>query len=610
MGLAESGCDLCHFIRKHLEKVSEANHRRLDGKARIVLQDCHGKISLDYRVDQLQLEIGDPLYRLAFLTRPISDTMRVPLGETPYDPVLHACKLLEACLLMEKNGHGDCEPANMSPPLDAISLPRRLLDLSHDEIVSTIDVQVWIVTARATVEELSNYCTLSYRWGRGAPDCMLRTHFIGERLISLASMPQTFKDAIAVARALRIRFIWIDALCIVQPSAHGDFTDWNAEGPRMWLVYQNAVCTIAATCSKDPMDGFLSKVGIDRIPPICVPHESGDTGIARTLLVYPGTSAFHGSVVASNLNRRGWVAQERLLSRRILHFTEEGVYRECQAIDKTQNNPGEFQTGFTMGLHHASSLSFGEWLEFIEFYSASEFTHLTDRLLALSSIAKSVLDKQFGTTYIAGIWTHRLLNCLSWSAAEPCCASSRASCLTIAPSWSWASVPGRVKYHVYNLEEPQEIYARLEEDDAPLCQAKIVHGDLKRSPLKLLARLCSISLPLDGKRKLSPNISNYSGLSPPTGFLHWDELPDNSVAETIHTFIPLSLSTYGRGRRHRCKALVVIPALLASDKNDGDSCKVYRRIGYVEIEWSYSDGEHGLFDVLFPDAFEETIIII
>ena len=35
--LAESGCDLCYFIRKHLEKVSEANQRRLDGKAKIVL---------------------------------------------------------------------------------------------------------------------------------------------------------------------------------------------------------------------------------------------------------------------------------------------------------------------------------------------------------------------------------------------------------------------------------------------------------------------------------------------------------------------------------------------------------------------------------------------
>ncbi|PMD22407.1 hypothetical protein NA56DRAFT_570691, partial [Hyaloscypha hepaticicola] len=114
-------------------------------------------------------------------------------------------------------------------------------------------------------------------------------------------MPHTFRDAITVARKLGIRFLWIDALCIVQPS-YGDNTEWLEEGSRMGIIYENAICTIAATNPSIP---------------ITLPTSS---------------LSFNECVTESALNRRGWVVQERALSKRVLHFTERGLFWECGTI--------------------------------------------------------------------------------------------------------------------------------------------------------------------------------------------------------------------------------------------------------------------------------------
>ncbi|KAF2686278.1 HET-domain-containing protein, partial [Lentithecium fluviatile CBS 122367] len=125
-------------------------------------------------------------------------------------------------------------------------LPKRLLDLSHGSNVVIVDVAEWVSSNVATIFELSEYCALSYRWGNGSHACVLSAPFATLLEMPLESMPQTFKDAIQVARRLGVRFLWIDALCIIQPSASGDDTDWRAEGPRMGVIYESAMFTIAA----------------------------------------------------------------------------------------------------------------------------------------------------------------------------------------------------------------------------------------------------------------------------------------------------------------------------------------------------------------------------
>jgi hypothetical protein len=69
----------------------------------------------------------------------------------------------------------------------------------------------------------------------------------------LATLPQTIQDAITVSKKLRIKHIWVDALCLIQDSTE----DWEKESARMASVYQNAFVTIAATSASASDQGFL-----------------------------------------------------------------------------------------------------------------------------------------------------------------------------------------------------------------------------------------------------------------------------------------------------------------------------------------------------------------
>jgi Heterokaryon incompatibility protein (HET) len=65
--------------------------------------------------------------------------------------------------------------------------------------------------------ETGEYTCLSYRWGGVLPLCTLTCSLDQEKLgIKWSRLPKTFQDAIQVTRLLGIRYIWIDALCIIQ----------------------------------------------------------------------------------------------------------------------------------------------------------------------------------------------------------------------------------------------------------------------------------------------------------------------------------------------------------------------------------------------------------
>ena len=625
---ADSGCDLCSFIRKDIEKVSAANTQRLADRSLIVLRECIGNLILSGTSFSLQLIIPEYDYEHDFCVGSSSSCVmeEAVAPRATYDPVLRACELLEACVHGDEDNHHLCKPCKVGLSVKAASLPRRLLDLSHGDTILTLDTQEYITRNRATIDELSKYCTLSYRWGQQPPPCMLRAQPTGDRIIFVVHMPQTFQDAITVARGLGIRFLWIDALCIIQPRAHDDYTDWNLEGPRMWLVYQNAICTISATCSEQPSDGFLHKVGIDHNPPCKIPVDGIEGEPRGPSWIHTGIPLKYASVIASNLNRRGWVAQERLLSRRILHFTEEGVFWECQKTgeDDDEIDDDDYvldgKIGTNIGPHHASLMVFGNWLAFIELYSLSKFTLQTDRLIALSSIARCVPTERFGHEYYAGMWGSQLLSCLSWSSLTPCSATARESGLVIAPSWSWASVAGGVRYPLREWgAHSKNLLKKMIGVQTSLAEASNQYGNKKNGALKLRALLCSMSLPTNGKYSLDFDKPGFSDFVEGRGRLAWDEDQNHSTEMEEYTVIPLSI--YLRDDTALFDALVVTLLPSTGDEDRGDSCEVYRRIGHmcwVLEEYKRSGvSPHDVrskilvwTDALFPNATEQTIVLV
>ena len=71
------------------------------------------------------------------------------------------------------------------------------------------------------------------------------------RGIKVSDLSLTFRDAINIARKLRIPYVWIDSMCIIQDSNE----DWEKEAADMTSVYSEAFLTISATSSTNSSEG-------------------------------------------------------------------------------------------------------------------------------------------------------------------------------------------------------------------------------------------------------------------------------------------------------------------------------------------------------------------
>jgi hypothetical protein len=60
--------------------------------------------------------------------------------------------------------------------------------------------------------------------------------------IPSCELRRLFKDAVAIMKGFGYRYLWIDALCIIQ----GDDSDWLDQSAKMAGIYENARYTVAA----------------------------------------------------------------------------------------------------------------------------------------------------------------------------------------------------------------------------------------------------------------------------------------------------------------------------------------------------------------------------
>lgn len=194
-------------------------------------------------------------------------------------------------------------------------MPTRLIEIGErvSEPIRLVD---------STSIEPSRYVALSHCWGPLKDNekvCTLKDNIEQFRqCIDVVKLPRTFRDTVTITHGLGIKYIWIDSLCIIQD----DEEDWERESGRMERVFSDAYCTIGASSASSSLEGFLE----DRTPRPCVQLQTGTIG---TLYVCEAIDDFRQHVELGELNRRGWVLQERALSRRSIYFTSTQVYWEC-----------------------------------------------------------------------------------------------------------------------------------------------------------------------------------------------------------------------------------------------------------------------------------------
>jgi hypothetical protein len=136
----------------------------------------------------------------------------------------------------------------------------------------------------------------------------------------------------------------------------------------MAKVYEQSYRDISALAASDNSDSFFAKRdGRTFIPPKCRYRRfSVAWQTFRTT-----EEALHTwrDVEYGPLNERGWVLQERLLSKRILHFGNDQIFWECQETQVAES----YQREHADVTYSEALLSPGPWMRFLP------ILHDTDR---------------------------------------------------------------------------------------------------------------------------------------------------------------------------------------------------------------------------------------
>ncbi|KAL9088433.1 MAG: hypothetical protein Q9165_006157 [Trypethelium subeluteriae] len=319
------------------------------------------------------------------------------------------------------------------------------------------------------------YACLSYCWGKSRP-FVTTTSNRAQRADGFAidDLPATLRDAVYFTRNLGLRYLWVDALCILQD----DRGDWERESANMNRVYGQSYVTLCASHAADINEGLSTQLDQAQDGP-CLLKGTYD-GTESSLWVRRELS--HHQFISLNdaapgtwaedrypLMERAWALQEHLLSPRVIQFaTHEPVWEcwehsSCLCGRLNQSKPAR-----SFVLRPSSSQEgFDEltetWKNVLRAYSSRAATDPGDKLPALSGLAHSLEDRM-GSRYLAGLWDRNLVNDLLWY--KPPSALKRSPYAIEeyrAPSWSWASVDGHVFYSRGNAVTQEAQIAEIHE---------------------------------------------------------------------------------------------------------------------------------------------------
>lgn len=379
--------------------------------------------------------------------------------------------------------HTLCNPTGASG-----RLPTRLLDVGgstfNEEprlIVSADDL-----TLRTAID--TPYVALSHCWGKDSAPLKTETFSLAHRLnrIPMHSIPSTYRDAILLTRSLRIRYLWIDSLCIIQD----DIKDWERESATMFDIYRNAhvtLCALVNSCN----DGFLPQgrrnaeitfrssvnshvygsLSLREISPRSVEYQW-----------YNQPDGWQDHYAQSEWKKRAWTYQEQKFSPKKLICGLEKFHYDCDTMTCSEN-------GLILRVTHASSImrdfSVHDWTHFISVYdlwymnlrqyAERSLSFPQDRFPAISSLAAMIAERT-KDRFIAGLWEEDLPRGLYWQtssrfALPPCGLSELIQRLTnpevfIAPSWSWACLQTYKEWGISATYVPQcqisEVYTQVD----------------------------------------------------------------------------------------------------------------------------------------------------
>ncbi|KAI1325350.1 heterokaryon incompatibility protein-domain-containing protein [Xylariaceae sp. FL0255] len=320
-------------------------------------------------------------------------------------------------------------------------LPARLLDLRQTDTVCLVET--------ASMGEHPEYVALSYRWADGQNTCLRASYLSLHDQQPYSNFSICFQDVFRLCKAIGFKYIWIDALCIVQD----DDSDKVRELSKMADIYMGSSLTVCIS-DQDSTQGVLRRPHGTHIYTTNVDSKSS-TVYARQFL------RNEDLITQSVWSSRGWTLQERALSSRKLILGRHKMTWEC-----FEHRIGE--DDLRVRVHHSTNepinrcyrghlwddeSPYSSWYAIIEEVTGREFTNPSDKIEAVAGLARQFSSsKTFpaGERYIAGLWAQDTLNGLAWKTVRHGSSSGSLpsdSCMRPGtPSWSWTAGEGAVEF--------------------------------------------------------------------------------------------------------------------------------------------------------------------
>jgi hypothetical protein len=248
-------------------------------------------------------------------------------------------------------------------------------------------------------------------------------------------------------------------MCIVQC----DQKEWEFECTKMGDVYGGAYLVIAASMAENSSVGCykgreshlikfsLSSRDTDTVD--LYVKEKVDHKIWRN----DEPSWQDWQVSKLPLLSRAWAFQERLLAIRTIHYTPGELVWECRSsvwceCGDLKDGHDSFSRAPGFKIRYAHTVRYSSdnerlmlWFALINQYQATELSVPSDRVPALSAIAKQVNSSGIMGTYVCGVWTQWLRQSLFWwSEYNQGASESRKQRPhkrnPQIPTWSWLSI--------------------------------------------------------------------------------------------------------------------------------------------------------------------------
>jgi hypothetical protein len=284
----------------------------------------------------------------------------------------------------------------------------------------------------------ANYITLSHCWGKLQPlTTTTVTYQKHVRSLPMTILPATFRDAVIVTRALRIRYLWIDSLCIMQDSED----DWKWHCAIMGAIYARSFLSISAAGSPDSTGGcFIKNSSSVSLSCVFRPTDSAaDIHVTEFVEEVPFSHDHPGYT-----DTRAWCLQETALPTRVVAYGTKMMGWLCDTKRISQQH-GEMGTAVGFRLERAWDERFRllRWAFIVNNYTERHLTYEKDKLVALAGLAGEI-QAVTKDDYLAGIWRTNLVDGLLWTTYSESKATRPAQYR--APSWSWASLNGPIDF--------------------------------------------------------------------------------------------------------------------------------------------------------------------